>query len=117
MKQALGLATHGIAANQVNYNLLYKDEVSDEFMSFCRHNAVQIVAYQPLKRQQVLENAIVQEIAKKYNASAAQVALAWLLSQDVLPIPKAVKKEHIDENVRAVELQLSDQDRERLGNL
>lgn len=110
MEQTRKIAKHPIAANQMNYNVLYKDEVNQEFQNYCRENSIQIVAYQPVKRQEVLHNAVIQDIANAHDVTAAQVALAWLLAQGALPIPKAINKSHIDENVKAVEVQLSDQD-------
>lgn len=115
MEQTRKIAKHPIVANQMNYNVLYKDEVNQEFRNYCRENNIQIVAYQPVKRQEVLGNEVIQDIAKAHNATAAQVALAWLLAQGTLPIPKAINKSHIDENIKAVEVQLSDQELELLN--
>lgn len=115
MGQTRKIAKHPIVANQMNYNVLYKDEVSKEFRDYCRDNNIQIVAYQPVKRQEVLDNKAIQDIAKAHSAAPAQIALAWLLAQGALPIPKAVQKEHIDENVASVNLQLIKQDLNRLN--
>jgi diketogulonate reductase-like aldo/keto reductase len=99
----------------MNFNVLYKDEVTSEFQDYCRQNNIQIIAYQPIKRQEVLNNETLKEIAKTHNATPAQIALTWLLAQGVLSIPKAVNKTHIDENVNAVEIQLSEQELELLN--
>jgi len=115
MVEAQKIAKHPIVANQMNYNVLYKDEVDEMFRKHCRDNNIQVVAYQPVKRKEVLENKTIQEIAKAHEVSPAQVALAWLLTQGALPIPKAVKKEHIDDNVSSVDLQLSEQDLRKLN--
>lgn len=115
MEQARKIAKHPIVANQINYNVLYKDEVNEELQNYCRENKIQIVAYQPVKRQEVLGNKVIQDIAKAHNATAAQIALAWLLARGTLPIPKAIDKSHIDENIKAVEVQLSDQELELLN--
>jgi diketogulonate reductase-like aldo/keto reductase len=115
MQQARQIAKHPIVANQMNYNVLYQEEVDQEFRDYCKENNIQIVAYQPIKRQEVLDNDAVQSIAKAHNATAAQIALAWLLAQDVLPIPKAINKSHIDENVKAVSVVLSEQELELLN--
>jgi len=107
MQETLSLAKHTIVANQMNYNVLYKAEVVETFRNFCKQHNIQIVAYQPVKRQEVLTNATIQKIAKAHDATPAQVALAWLLAQDMLPIPKATQRAHIDENVEAVQVSLS----------
>lgn len=116
MEQTQKIAKHPIVANQMNYNVLYKDEVSKEFQDYCRANNIQIVAYQPVKRQEVLDNEVIQDVAKTHNSTAAQVALAWLLAQAALPIPKSTNKQHIDENIAANSIDLSAQDLELLAN-
>lgn len=107
MKTALSIAKHPIAVNQMHYNVLNKSEVDEAFRAFCDEHNIQIVAYQPVKRKEVLANETVQRIAQEHDATPAQVALAWLIAKGALPIPKATNKEHIDENVAAVNLKLS----------
>jgi 2,5-diketo-D-gluconate reductase B len=107
MQQAMQIAKHPITATHMNYNVLYKDEVTEPFRDFCAQNDIQIVAYQPIKRQEVLANDTIQQIATAHDATPAQVALAWLISKGALPIPKAVQKVHIDENLGAVDLKLT----------
>lgn len=104
MKETQSIAKHPIAANQMNFNVLHKDEVNAAFREFCRENNIQIVAYQPIKRQEVLADKTIQAIAASHNATASQVALAWLIQLGVLPIPKATQKAHIDENLGALDL-------------
>ena len=55
-------------------------------------------------------------IAKAKNATPAQVALAWVMAQgdDILPIPGAKTRAHLEENVGAVNVSLSKSDLERL---
>ncbi len=107
MQEVMKLAKHPITANQIEYNILYKDAATQEFRDFCKTNDIQLIAYQPLKRTAVLANKTIQHIAAQHDATPAQVALAWLIAKDALPIPKATQKVHIDENLRAVKLQLS----------
>ncbi|MGB3945571.1 MAG: aldo/keto reductase [Candidatus Saccharimonadales bacterium] len=116
MEQTQKLAKHPITANQMNYNVLYKDEVDETFKSYCTEHSIQLIAYQPVKRQEVLDNETIQMIAKAHNATPAQIALAWLLVQNALPIPKAISTQHIDENVAAINIKLSEQDLERLNS-
>ncbi|AUX10844.1 2,5-diketo-D-gluconate reductase B [Halalkaliarchaeum desulfuricum] len=66
-----------------------------------------LVAYSPIARNRVAENDTLREIADEYDASPAQVSLAWLLSKEnVAPIPKAASFDHIEENWAARELDL-----------
>lgn len=117
MELAQSLANHPITANQMNYNVLHKNEVSEEFIRYCQDNSIQIIAYQPLKRQEILSNKAIQDIAIKHTVSPAQIALTWLLTKNILPIPKAVNKQHIDENVAAIDIQLTEEDIADLDNI
>lgn len=117
MERAQSIAKHPIVANQMNYNVLYKSEVDQGFRDFCKQHGIAIVAYQPIKRQEVLHDATIQEIAKAHNATPAQVALAWLLAKGALPIPKATQKAHIDENLGTLNLKLTPTDMSRLDSL
>lgn len=117
MQEAQDIAKHPVMANQMNYNVLYKEEVDESFRAFCRDNNIQIVAYQPVKRKAVLDNQVIKDIATAHHATPAQIALAWLLAKGTLPIPKAVTKKHIDDNLGAVNVHLSDQDLTILDNI
>jgi 2,5-diketo-D-gluconate reductase B len=110
MREAAALARHPVSANQMNFNVLHQDEVDSPFRQFCSLHDIQVVAYQPVKRQEVLRDQALQNIASNYGATPAQIALAWLLKMNTLPIPKAATKAHIDENLKAVEINLSDDD-------
>ena len=117
MKEAQSFARHPIVANQMNFNVLYKDEVSETFKKYCKENNVHVVAYQPIKRQEVLANATIQDIAINHGATPAQIAIAWLIAQGALPIPKAINLSHIDENVMAANVQLSENEILTLNNI
>lgn len=64
LEEAKHAAKHPIAANQLNYNLLHKSEANDEMRDYCQKNNIQLVAYRPTGRQEVLARAEVQEIAR-----------------------------------------------------
>jgi aryl-alcohol dehydrogenase-like predicted oxidoreductase len=59
----------------------------------------------------------VREISKEKNCTPAQLALAWLLAQgeDIVPIPGTKRQERFDENLRAIDVELSDEDLRRIG--
>jgi 2,5-diketo-D-gluconate reductase B len=114
MEEARAGARHPIAANQVYFNVGQQDAADREFRAYCAKQDIQMVAYRPLDRQAVLDDADVREIARSIEATTAQVALAWLLEMDALPIPKAVSKAHIDENIAAIKVKLAPNDVRRL---
>jgi len=117
MREVMSLSKHPLVANQMEYNVLFKEAVTPEFRNFCREHDIQIVAYQPVRRKAALSNETVIRIAGQHGATPAQVALAWLLAQGALPIPKAMQKSHIDENLKAVDLVLTNEELAELNDL
>jgi diketogulonate reductase-like aldo/keto reductase len=111
MKEWVGLAGgESVAANQVLYNLTRRGP-EWELIPWCRERSVAIMAYTPLEQGRMLGNRALQEIAARHNASAAQVALAWLLRQDgMIVIPKATQPEHVRDNFGALDLALDTDD-------
>jgi aryl-alcohol dehydrogenase-like predicted oxidoreductase len=58
-------------------------------------------------------------IAKDKNATAAQLALAWVLAQgsDIIPIPGTKKRKYLEENAAAVDIELSNSDLQQIEDL
>lgn len=117
MEEAMALARHPLAANQMHYSVLHQQEVGEEFRAFCKAHRIEIFAYQPVKRREALESEVVRAAAQKHDVAPAQVALAWLLQHGVWPIIKATTKAHIDQNVKAVKLRLTNEEMERLDQM
>jgi aryl-alcohol dehydrogenase-like predicted oxidoreductase len=59
----------------------------------------------------------IKEIADQKKCTPAQLALAWLLAQgeDIIPIPGTKRRETLEENLKAMEIELNDDDLERIG--
>ncbi|MDM0011578.1 aldo/keto reductase [Variovorax sp. J22P168] len=95
------------AANQVYYSLA---ERGPEFslLPWQRERGIPLMAYSPIDQGALAADAGLQAIARGIGISAAQLALAWLLTQGgVAAIPKAMRKEHLEENLAAAGLRLS----------
>jgi diketogulonate reductase-like aldo/keto reductase len=69
------------------------------------------MAYSPFQQGPLISNHELIRIAKAYQATPAQVALAFLLDRDgVMPIPKSANPDRVTENRGATELDISDED-------
>jgi len=92
-----------LAANEVEYNLLYQN-AAREVIPYCREKCISVIAHRPFGKGELFQKAIplLDEIAKKYKKTIAQVALNWLISQGITAIPKASSQEHIRENLGAL---------------
>jgi diketogulonate reductase-like aldo/keto reductase len=99
-----------VAANQILYNLSQRGP-EWELIPWCRERRIAIMAYTPLGQGRMLQHKVLAEIGARHGATAAQIALAWLLKQDgTLVIPKATRQEHVRENRGALDLQLTADD-------
>ena len=123
LKEAQGaMKKYEIASNQVEYNIVTRDIESSGLFDYCRENHIAIIAYSPLSHGKIFGNKSLlndlQTIGSKYNATPAQVALAWLLQRDnTFPIPKASNAEHMKEDLKAIDIKLSKEDLDSLSKL
>ncbi len=117
LQETMQLSKHPIVANQLRYSISYREEVTGEMIKFCKRHNIQIIAYRPLERGELLENEQVQFVAKNKGVSAAQVSLAWLLNKGVIVLTKATHKKYIDSNVAAVDVKLSPKELVQLDEL
>lgn len=99
-----------VAADQILYNLGRRGPEWD-LIPFCRERWIGVMAYTPLGDKRMLAHPRVAEIARRHGASAAQVALAWLLAREgTIVIPKAAQEKHVRENAGARDLVLDESD-------
>jgi diketogulonate reductase-like aldo/keto reductase len=112
------LAKEKIACNQVLYNLGERG-IERNLMPYCKNNEIAIVGYTPFgnisshgKQAEILAG-----IAANYGATVRQVALAFLVRDDLLfAIPKAANVDHVVENIKAGSLKLEAKDIEAISN-
>ena len=100
-----------LGCNQVFYNLAHR-EVEWEVAAWCQQRGVPLMAYSPLDQASSLLRApVLAEVVARHSASAAQIALAWLLHQpNTVVIPKSVRPQRIEENLAALDIELSAED-------
>ena len=103
-----------IVTDQVLYNPANRG-IEWDLLPWCRERGIVVMAYSPIEhasggRSALLTNRVLKRIAARHHATPAQIALAWLLQQDVVAIPKASKLEHVRENRGALEITLTEKD-------
>ena len=95
-----------VATNQVLYNLSRRG-VEFSLLPWQRERGVSTMAYSPIEQAQLLASTKLQAIARDIGATAAQLAIAWLLAQpDVIVIPKTTHVARLEENLGALDLKL-----------
>lgn len=104
-----------IVSVQNRYNI--EDRSSDDVLAACEKLGIAFLPWYPLGAGNALKSAALKKVAARLEASAAQVALAWLLarSKAMLPIPGTASVAHLEENVSAAALRLGAEDLAALG--
>ncbi len=96
------------AANQVWYSAGQRG-VEIDLLPWMRAHGMPLMAYSPIDQAALARHGSLEAIGQRLGASAAQVALAWLLREGgVVAIPKAIQPTHLRDNLAAAELALDD---------
>ncbi|HVY22921.1 MAG TPA: aldo/keto reductase [Steroidobacteraceae bacterium] len=100
-----------VATVQNRYNLV--DRHSEDVLEHCTQHNIGFIPWFPLAEGGLSSTgSVVDAVARKMNATPSQIALAWILKRSpvMLPIPGTSKLKHLEENVMAASLSLSDED-------
>lgn len=84
----------------------------EEVLAICEENEIPLIPYFSLFQSMPKKDDRISAIAKKYDATEAQINLAWLLHRSpwILPIPGTSSLDHFEENLKAAEIDLSEED-------
>ena len=98
------------ASNQVLYHLGSRG-IEFRLLAKCQAARLMLMAYSPLGQGALLRKPALGKIAAKHACDPAAVALAWVLRQSgVITIPKATQPEHVRANMKALEVELDQDD-------
>ena len=105
-----------IASVQNRYS--FADREWDYVVDYCESHGIAFIPWFPLGAGKVA-GEVLNKIAQAQQASAKQVALAWLLRRSplMLPIPGTSSVEHLEENIAAATVHLTDEEYERLAEV
>ena len=104
-----------IVCDQVEYHALLDQT---PLLHWLRARNMTLIAHVPLARGRLIDHPDLARIGARHGATAAQVALKWLLDQDgVAAIPKAGRDASQRENLAALDLMLDDADRAAIAAL
>jgi aryl-alcohol dehydrogenase-like predicted oxidoreductase len=107
-----------VATVQNRYNLV--DRGSEAVLNYCATEGIGFIPWFPLAAGDLAKpGSLLDTIAKQHNAAPSQIALAWVLKRSsvMLPIPGTSKVKHLEENVAAVEIELSASEFEALDKV
>ncbi|XP_024402486.1 NADP-dependent D-sorbitol-6-phosphate dehydrogenase isoform X1 [Physcomitrium patens] len=112
------------AVNQIETHPYFQ---RDSLVKFCFKHGISITAHTPLGggasnvewfgSTSALEDPVLKDIGKKYNKTAAQIALRWGIQRNTVVIPKSNKVERLKENFDVYDFQLSEDDMKTISSL
>jgi len=99
-----------LSSVQLDYSLIHRN-VEADILPHCDRERIALLAYYPLGHGKLVRDQRLGDAAVKYQKSKAQVALGWLAKKEnVFPIPRASRANHVRENAAAGDFDLSDSD-------
>lgn len=84
--------------------------MQEEIFAFCRDNGIAVEAWSPLGTGKMLQNETLKAIADKYGVSVAQLCIRWCLQNDVIPLPKSVTPNRIQQNIDVFGFEITAED-------
>lgn len=104
------------AVNQVELHPYYSQK---ELLNYCKGKGIQLQGWGSLgsAHNDLLSNALINELADKYNKTPAQIILRWNVQNDVMIIPKSVTPKRIVENFCIFDFEISDADMKLIDGL
>jgi diketogulonate reductase-like aldo/keto reductase len=103
-----------IAVNQIEFHPYLQ---RPDLVEYCHETETVIEAAAPLARTELLDDAVICELAEEYDKSPAQITLKWAIEQDIVVLPKSSSPAHVRENFELFGWELTPEDRERLDEL
>ena len=103
-----------IATNQIELSPYLQNP---KLVAFLKQQGIHITSYMTLAYGNVLKDEVINAIAKRHQATPAQVTLAWALRLGYSVIPSSTKRENLASNLQASQLQLTDEDMAQIAVL
>lgn len=99
-----------VQTNQILYNLTRRGP-EYALLPWLAEHGIPAMAYSPIEQGRLLDHPALQPIARRHNATPAQIALAWALAHDgVNAIPRAGTPAHVQQNAAARDIGLTNDD-------
>ena len=105
MEEAAQVDNGHICVNQVLYNLASRG-IEWDLLPWQKKRNIPVMAYSPLYQTRLLKSSGLKRVAEKLSITPAQLALAWLLHQGTVPIPKSSSVKRVEENRKAWDITL-----------
>jgi len=88
-----------------------------EVQDFCKANDISITSWGPIFHGHLNEEPLMKELGEKYGRTPAQVTLRWHVQNEIIIIPKSIRKERLEENSKLFDFSIEPEDMERIDAL
>ena len=112
--EAVAACPEPLACDQVEYHP-YLDQT--KVREACARHGMALVAYSPVAKGRIKDDATLTRIGRAHGKTAAQVCLRWLVQQNVPAIPRTSRIERLSENIDVFDFALSDEDMEEISGM
>ena len=123
-KRLCALSRHPFVANQVHYNLQFREPQKDGLVEYCQKNDMMLIAWRPVNKGSLTKSGvditrsgikILDAMCEKYHKTPAQIAINWLVTQsNITTIAKSSNPQHLKENLGGIGWRMDDADVEIL---
>ncbi|WJG09843.1 2,5-didehydrogluconate reductase DkgB [Aliiglaciecola sp. LCG003] len=108
------IGQENVTCNQIEIHPQFQNS---DMVNFCRSKGIEVVGYMPLGNGNVMQDKILQKIAKEHDVSPASIAIAWQIQHGIIPIPASTSKEHIHSNFEAKGIRLTAEQMDKITKL
>jgi len=115
LEEAVHVCPEPLITNQIEYHAYLPQ---DRMLAALKRHGMILTAYCPVARGKLLDDPVVDEIAKAHGKSIAQICLRWLIQQPmVAAVPRALEEAHIAANLDVFDFSLSEDEMRRISAL
>lgn len=114
LEELLSSANIAPVINQIE---LHPNLTQIPLRQMCAKYDIKVQAWSPLGQGKLLDNEVLEQIAKKYSKTVAQIILRWDIQNEIITIPKSVNKDRIVSNANIFDFELSEQDIKKIDSL
>lgn len=114
LDELLSIAEVIPVVNQVEY---HPRMMQTSLSKYCQKHNIHLEAWGPLMQGKVFDIDLLQDIAKKYNKTVAQIVLRWDIQNGVITIPKSIHPDRIKSNANIFNFELSEEDMNLINSL
>lgn len=115
MERAIAaVGAKNIATNQIELSPYLQNR---KVVNWAKEHGIHVTSYMTLAYGKLLKDEVISRIAKRHNATEAQVILAWAMGEGYSVIPSSTKRENLASNLKALHLTLDEEDKKAIAVL